>query len=87
MYDAAWIAVLAILAAGKYDGPTIKAVLPYVADRYFGASGNPVMKPNGDRETMDQEFYAVEMGANGTATWVDVGHYDSATNGFNWLGT
>jgi branched-chain amino acid transport system substrate-binding protein len=87
MYDAAWIAVLSILAAGKYDGPTIRAVLPYVADRYFGASGNPVMKPNGDRETMDQEFYAVEMGANGTATWVDVGHYDSATNGFNWLGT
>jgi len=87
MYDAAWLAVLAILAAGKYDGPSVKAVLPYVADRYYGASGNPILKPNGDRETMDQEFYAVEMGGNGTATWVDVGHYDSASNTFKWLGT
>jgi branched-chain amino acid transport system substrate-binding protein len=87
VYDAAWLAVLAILAAGKYDGATIRAVLPYVADRYDGASGNPVLKANGDRENMDQEFYAVEMGGNGTATWVDVGHYDSASSTFKWLGT
>lgn len=87
LYDAAWLAVLATLAAGKYDGPTIRAVLPYVADRYYGASGNPVLKPNGDRTNMDQEFYAVEMGGNGTATWVDVGHYDSVSSTFKWLGT
>ena len=87
MYDAAWIAVLSILAAGKYDGPAIRAVVPFVADRYFGASGNTVLKANGDRANMDQEFYAVEMGPNGTATWVDVGHYDAATNTFKWLNT
>jgi len=85
MYDAAWIAVLSILAAGKYDGPAIRAVLPFVADRYFGASGNTVLKANGDRANMDQEFYQVEMGTNGTATWVDVGHYDASTNTFKWL--
>jgi branched-chain amino acid transport system substrate-binding protein len=87
VYDAAWIAVLSILAAGKYDGAAIRAVLPYVSDRYYGASGNPVLKANGDRENMDQEFYAVEMGTNGTATWVDVGHYDAASSTFKWLGT
>jgi branched-chain amino acid transport system substrate-binding protein len=78
--------VLSILAAGKYDGPAIRAVLPFVADRYFGASGNTVLKPNGDRANMDQEFYAIEM-VNGTATWVDVAHYNAATNQFTWLGT
>jgi len=86
MYDCAWLAVLSILAAGKYDGPAIRAVLPFVADRYFGASGNTVLKPNGDRANMDQEFYAIEM-VNGTATWVDVAHYNAATNQFTWLGT
>jgi len=84
MYDAAWIAVLSILAAGKYDGPAIRAVVPFVADRYFGASGNTVLKANGDRANMDQEFYAIEM-VNGTAEWVDVAHYNAATNQFNWL--
>ena len=84
VYDAAWLAVLATLSAGKYDGATIRAVLPFVADRYNGASGTPVLKPNGDRANMDQEFYAVEM-VNGTATWVDVGHYNAATSQFTWL--
>jgi branched-chain amino acid transport system substrate-binding protein len=87
VYDAAWLAVLSILAAGKYDGATIRAVFPYVADRYYGATGNTVLKTNGDRANMDQEFYAVEMGSNSTATWVDVGHYDSASSTFKWLGT
>ena len=87
MYDCAWLAVLSILAAGTYSGPQIRAVLPFVADRYFGASGNTILKPNGDRANMDQEFYAIEMGANGTATWVDVAHYDASTNTFKWLGT
>jgi len=84
MYDCAWLAVLSILSAGKYDGPAIRAVLPFVAARYFGASGNTVLKPNGDRANMDQEFYAIEM-VNGTPTWVDVAHYNAATNQFTWL--
>jgi hypothetical protein len=87
VYDAAWIAVLSIIAAGKYDGATIRGVVPYVADRYNGAAGNPVLLPNGDRANMDQEFYAVEMGTSGTATWIDVGHYDAASSTFKWLGT
>ena len=84
MYDADWIAVLSTLAAGKYDGAAIRAVLPFVSDRYYGATGPVVLKPNGDRANMDQEFYAVEM-VNGTATWVDTGHYDAASNTFKWL--
>jgi branched-chain amino acid transport system substrate-binding protein len=87
VYDAAWLAVESILAAGKYDGPTIRAVLPFVADRFYGATGTPTLKPNGDRINMDQEFYQVEMGAGGTATWVDVAHYDAASNTFKWLST
>jgi branched-chain amino acid transport system substrate-binding protein len=86
MYDADWLAVLSILAAGKYDGAAIRAVLPFVAARYYGATGNTLLKANGDRANMDQEFYSVEM-VNGVATWVDTGHYDSASNTFKWLGT
>jgi len=83
-YDNAWIAVLSILAAGKYDGEAIRAVLPYVAAHYYGALGNPVLMPNGDREIMDQGFYAVKI-VDGKPDWARVAFYDSVTGTLRWL--
>ncbi|MEE9592771.1 MAG: penicillin-binding protein activator [Thermoplasmata archaeon] len=52
-YDSAWMAMLAVQAAGVYDGATIAGVLPGVAERYFGASGHKLMDENGDAAGAD----------------------------------
>ncbi|MEM3833297.1 MAG: ABC transporter substrate-binding protein [Thermoprotei archaeon] len=83
-YDNAWIAALSILAAGKYDGEAIRSVVPYVANHFYGALGNPALLPNGDREIMDQAFYAIKIVA-GKPEWVRVALYESATGKLTWL--
>ena len=52
-YDSAWMAMLAVQAAGVYDGAAIASVLPSVAERYFGASGHKLMDANGDAAGAD----------------------------------
>jgi branched-chain amino acid transport system substrate-binding protein len=52
-YDSAWMAMLAVQAAGVYDGAAIAGVLPGVAERYFGASGHKLMDANGDAAGAD----------------------------------
>jgi len=83
-YDNAWIAVLSILAAGKYDGEAIREVVPYIANHYYGALGNPALLPVGDRETMDQAFYAIKI-VDGKPDWVRVALYESGTGKLTWL--
>jgi branched-chain amino acid transport system substrate-binding protein len=83
-YDNAWIAVLSILAAGKYDGEAIRAVVPYVANHFYGVLGNPALLPNGDRENMDQAFYAIKIVA-GKPDWVRVALYESVTGKLTWM--
>jgi branched-chain amino acid transport system substrate-binding protein len=79
-YDAAWLAALAILNAGKYDTDTIKAALPTVAAAYFGATGNTELNPSGDRVTMDMEFWAVVQ-----SQWQKVATYSSVDKQVTWL--
>jgi branched-chain amino acid transport system substrate-binding protein len=79
-YDAAWLAALAILNAGKYDSDTIRAALPTVAAAYFGATGNTELNPSGDRVTMDMEFWAVVQ-----SQWQRVATYSSVDKQVTWL--
>jgi len=79
-YDAAWIAALAILNAGKYDVGAIRAALPTVAATYWGATGNTQLDPNGDRTTMDMEFWAVVQ-----SNWERVATYSSVGQQVTWL--
>ncbi|MEM3665657.1 MAG: ABC transporter substrate-binding protein [Candidatus Bathyarchaeia archaeon] len=83
-YDSTWIAALSILAAGKYDGETIKAVVPYISANYFGATGNPVLRPDGDREAMNLALWAV-VEENGTYKWEKIAFYDSMAKVIQWL--
>lgn len=83
-YDSTWIAVLSILAAGKYDGEAIKAVVPYVAKNYFGATGNTVLRPDGDREAMNLALWAV-LEEDGKYKWKKIALYDSMTKVITWL--
>ncbi|MDX1535014.1 MAG: hypothetical protein R3291_05285, partial [Thermoplasmata archaeon] len=58
-YDSAWMAMLAVQAAGVYDGAAIASVLPGVAERYFGASGHKLMDENGDAAGADYVAWRV----------------------------
>lgn len=55
-YDSSWLAMMAVLQAGRYDGEAISKALPVVAERYFGASGYKKMNTNGD--ALGADFYA-----------------------------
>jgi branched-chain amino acid transport system substrate-binding protein len=79
-YDAAWIAALAILQAGRYDADAVKAALPTVAATYWGATGNTELNSAGDRVTMDMEFWAVVQGQ-----WERVATYSSTSKQVTWL--
>jgi branched-chain amino acid transport system substrate-binding protein len=78
-YDAAWIAALAILQAGRYDADAVKAALPTVAASYWGATGNTELNSAGDRVTMDMEFWAVVQGQ-----WLRVATYSSVSKQVTW---
>src|SRR5208337_4425849 len=79
-YDAAWIAALAILNAGKYDSGAIRAAIPTIAAKYWGATGNTELNSNGDRVTMDMEFWAVVQ-----SNWEKVATYSSVNQQVTWL--
>jgi branched-chain amino acid transport system substrate-binding protein len=79
-YDAAWVAALSILNAGKYDADAVKAAVPTVAASYWGATGNTELNPTGDRVTMDMEFWAVVQGG-----WQRVATYSSVDKQVSWL--
>jgi len=79
-YDAAWVAALSILVAGRYDTDAIKAALPTVAASYWGATGNTELNSAGDRVTMDMEFWAVVQ-----SQWQRVATYSSVDKQVSWL--
>jgi branched-chain amino acid transport system substrate-binding protein len=79
-YDAAWIAALSILSAGRYDSDAIRAALPTVAAKYWGATGNTELNSSGDRVTMDMEFWAVV-----NSTWERVATYSSVNQQVTWI--
>jgi len=66
-YDSARLAMLAILAAGKYDGEAAAKMLPIVASTYLGASGHKLMDANGDAIAADYTAWRVALDANNKA--------------------
>jgi branched-chain amino acid transport system substrate-binding protein len=79
-YDSAWIAALAILLAGKYDGEAIKNALPLAAKIYWGATGNIEFNEKGDRAYADVAFYAVI-----NKEWRIIGVYKVLENKVSWI--
>nr|NAZ13635.1 hypothetical protein [Desulfurococcales archaeon] len=74
-----WIAALAILLAGKYDGDAIKNAVPLAAKIYWGATGNIEFNEKGDRSYADMAFYAV-IGRD----WKIVAYYRVLENRVSW---
>ena len=83
-YDAAWLAMLSVLAAGKYDGEAIRQALPMVAFHFIGATGHKILDENGDAAVADYTLFAVVQTPEGFA-FQDVGVWRSATEQIVWF--
>jgi len=78
MYDAAWVAMLSVLTAGKYDGKAIINVIPSVAAHYNGASGPKVLDDVGDLAAQDYDIVALKK-TDDSYKWESVGIWSSST--------
>jgi branched-chain amino acid transport system substrate-binding protein len=81
-YDAVWLAALATLQVGSYNGTRIQAAMLTVADNYFGVTGWNHLGPSGDRVAAVYQIWKVVTPSGGTPTWVFAGYWDLATNTF-----
>jgi branched-chain amino acid transport system substrate-binding protein len=83
VYDIAWTLALAIDAAGKYDAEAVLKTLPYVLDKYIGASGYIKLDENGDRAIADYDIWAV-VKVGDKYEWKVIGLYKGLTNTVEW---
>ncbi len=84
-YDAAWLAMLSVLTAGKYDGEAIKQVLPIVGFHFIGATGHKIFDENGDAALADYTLFGVVEVQPGVYQFKDLGVWRSATQQIVWL--
>jgi branched-chain amino acid transport system substrate-binding protein len=85
-YDDVWLAALATLNAGSYDGTKIQAVMLGVASSYYGVTGPDGLEASGDRIATIYQIWKVTTPSGGTPTWVYGGYWDATSNtlvGFN----
>ena len=84
-YDDVWLAALATLQAGSYNGTRIQAMLPTVASNYYGVTGWLQLDQNGDRAvTLYQIWKVAIQGTTTTPSWVIAGTWDSTTDIITW---
>ncbi len=84
-YDAAWIAALSVMLVGEYNSEKVVQVLPDVAKRYFGVSGNTILNENGDRASGDYAIWKLVQTDKGLE-WKIVAMYSVATDSVTYLG-
>ena len=82
-YDGAWIAMLAVLRAGKYDGEAIRAMIPLVGMQYIGASGQKIFDLNGDYAAADYRVWHTTLDGT-TYAFTEVGTWFYATDSIVW---
>ena len=81
-YDAVWLAALATLQVGSYNGTRIQAAMLTVADNYYGVTGWNHLDPSGDRVAAMYQIWKVVRPNGGAPTWVFAGYWDANTNTF-----
>jgi branched-chain amino acid transport system substrate-binding protein len=82
-YDAAWLAALSIIAAGQNSGSAVQAVLPQVANNYFGVLGWAQLQASGDLAPTGYDIYEVQSSSSGD-NWVLAGVWTAATDTIAW---
>ena len=78
-YDAAWVAINAILTAGTDNGRILKDVIIPVARAYMGASGHIWMESAGDRAIQDYTISRI-IAEGDSFKWIDIASYDASAN-------
>jgi hypothetical protein len=81
-YDDVWLAALATLQVGSYNGTRIQAAMLTVADNYYGVTGWTQLEASGDRVAAIYEIWKVVTPSGGTPSWVYAGSWDATTNTF-----
>jgi branched-chain amino acid transport system substrate-binding protein len=81
-YDDVWLAALATLQVGSYNGTRIQAAMLTAANNYYGVTGWTQLEPSGDRVAAIYNIWKVVTPSGGTPTWVYAGYWDTATNSF-----
>ena len=56
-YDSVWLAALAILFSGKYDGEAVAKALPVVSGHFIGVTGYKTFNENGDAAGADYTIW------------------------------
>ena len=82
-YDAAWIAMLAVLRAGKYDGAAIRAMIPLVGMQYIGATGQKIFDQYGDYAAADYRVWHATL-TGSTYGFTEEGTWFYATDTIVW---
>ena len=84
-YDDLWLAALATLQAGSYNGTAIAANMLAMASNYYGVTGLATLQPSGDRvPTAYQIWEVVNQGSPAVPTWVQSGTWDNGSDSVSW---
>ena len=83
-YDDVWLAALATLQVGSYNGTRMQSALLTVASNYYGVTGWLGLDPNGDRIPASYEIWKVVLLSPTSPIWVLAGTYDSTTDSVSW---
>ena len=85
VYDVVWAYALSVLKADSTDPEDIIAVLPEVAESFFGASGWIELDEAGDRKAGDYVIWQIVETAPGEYEWNEkAGKYFIATDSVEW---
>ncbi len=85
VYDVVWAYALSVLKADSADPEDVKAVLPEVAQAFFGASGWIELDEAGDRKAGDYVIWQIVETAPGEYEWNEkAGKYFIATDSVEW---
>jgi len=79
-YDAVWIIGLSMLQTQSTDVSIIKAVIPDIAEHYYGAIGSTKLNEAGDLAQADYEVWGIRGGE-----WVLLGKYTQSTDSVSLL--
>lgn len=82
-YDALWTIAIALNLVDKYDSKAVKAILPEVVKRYYGALGNFELNDAGDIGVADYELWVVWPTDTGYE-WRIAGVWRYLTNSIEW---
>lgn len=86
MYDIVWLLCKSILESGTYDGAIVQAVLPIVAEQYWGACGWTKLNECGDRAESSYELWTVALNVtSGLPAWYRAAVYDSGSRSLTWI--